>query len=463
MTSDASHNDRQPDSPAVASDVPFTTRNGGGDDTPFTKRSGALPNERVMITTGIFYVMEHDGPIRYWIHARTYNKRPVAGGPKRVRGFNEYEKAVRFMRRATKDAIAADPAVRKWLVSYEGVEANNAAGIQNLEPVAPRKRGRPVGSKNAPKPQKPGPKPKPPEPKKRGPKPKPKPEEAPPPPERPPVPLAALADRFRIEPDLSNPIAQVWRCVSNTASMRGRRARSGNNQKGDLPHLMGSYLITHYDRGVYVAACDEEGMPYVYPTWIDAEREAEFYYEQAPAPKLPKEGVAHYRVEHVEVHLTPAVHDGRPYSLFDTKVNAYVRDGQGFKTFTRLDNAKVAADAYANLEPFSVRLARALIETPQEKEHRERREELEAIEAARIQEERDRLYEEEMADLARRRANAPERRFLTPEEIAIEKAKRVQIINPTPEQKLSARRAKYVRRSYSDREARVHRQAASDS
>jgi hypothetical protein len=453
MTSDASHNGAQPDSPAPTSDVPFVNR------------SGALPNERVMITTGIFYVMEHDGPIRYWIHARTYNKRPVAGGPKRVRGFNEYEKAVRFMRRATKDAITSDPTIRKWLVSYDGVEANNAAGIQNLDPVTPRKRGRPPGSKNAPKPQKPGPKPKPPEPKKRGPKPKIKPVAQPEaaPVEHPPVALTALVDRFRIEQELSNPIAQVWRCVSNTASMRGRAARTGNNQTGDLPHLMGSYLITHYDRGVYSAASDEDGVAYVYPTWIEAEREAKFYYEQAPEPKLPMEGITYYRVDHVEVHLTPAIHDGRPYSLFDTRVCAYVRDGRGYKSYTRLDSAKEAADEYADLAPFSVRLARALVETPEERANRERREELEAIEAARAQAERDRLYEEEMADLARRRANAPERRFLTPEEIAIEKAKRVQIINPTPEQKLAARRAKYVRRSYSDREARVHRQAAADS
>ena len=449
MTTPTSHTDAaDSQTPAAVPDVPFTSR------------SGALPNERVMITTGIFYVMEHDGPIRFWIHARTYNKRPVAGGPKRVRGFNEYDKAVRFMRRATKDAIAADPAVRKWLVSYEGVEANNAAGIQNLDPVPPRKRGRPVGSKNAPKPQKPGPKPKPPEPKKRGPKPKPQP---PAPIEHPPVSLTALVDRFRIEPELSNPIAQVWRCVSNTAPARGRRARTGNNQTGDLPHLMGSYLITHYDRGVYSAASDEDGVAYIYPTWIDAEREAKFFYEQAPEPKLPMEGITHYRVDHVEVHLTPAIHDGRPYSLFDTRVCAYVRDGRGYKSYTRLDSAKEAANEYADLAPFSVRLARALVETPEEKANRERREELEAIEAARAQEERDRLYEEEMADLARRRANAPERRFLTPEEIAVEKAKRVQIINPTPEQKLAARRAKYVRRSYSDREARVHRQAAADS
>jgi len=103
-----------------------------------------------------------------------------------------------------------------------------------------------------------------------------------------------------------------------------------------------------------------------------------------------------------------------------------------------------------------MRLIAALWESESDRLEREEREERETAAHNRREEERRRLYEEdqrELAEISRRNRERYEktgRRVLTPAEVAAHKAKRIQIINPTREQRMQATRKKYAPRSSYD-------------
>lgn len=407
---------------------------------------------RMVSTTGIYHVVTHDGRFPFWVEARTYNKAPVFGQEVRIRGFDSVELATKAMRSLTRKALEADPSLKAdFLVDRDGVPIEEV--LKAATTVNRYRGGRPKSVKppveiedferwedklGAPKQRrkrrKPGPVPKKKDPRKAHP---------------------FISTRFTMEPDLSNPIAQVWRCTANYAKARGRAAGRGLNHLGDAPHLSGSYAISLLIDGELYHPVTQDGFPEIYPDWLSAQRDAEHFWEIAEEPKQPYDSLVYYSNGVIEVHLAHKVSRELPFTLFDARYNVWLKNTRAATQFARLDNAIRAADDYRDETaiPASARLAMALHETEEDRMERLLREEAEDARFARIEAERTRLYEQEMAELreiaSRRREERKKRgwRVMTKEEVAAMKAKMVYTTKPTKEQRLQAYRKKYAPRA----------------
>lgn len=330
----------------------------------------------VVESDGIHVVRAYDGAFAYWVEARTYRNAPVVGTEIKVRGCSTLEEAIRWMKRLTKAALVADPSLKRYLAAKlpNGSTRPAASGLQECESEIKRGRGRPPGSKNRPTANKPGPRPKPKSNR-----------------------VVFSSIRFEIEPNCVNPIAQVWRCTANFAKARGRAAGKGAVRTGDLPHLIGSYLVTILDDQGLSVALDEDNHPYVYPDWMAAQRDAEHFYAITEGNKLPRDGQVQYVSGPIEVRFMPEGSIARPYYLFNTTAAKYVMEERREEnSFARLDTAMKAADDMARkmIDPPSVRLVKALAETTVEREEREAREDR----WFREQEARDAVLAREMAE-----------------------------------------------------------------
>jgi hypothetical protein len=285
----------------------------------------------------------------YWVEVHTINRQPLYGSERRIRGFADEASARRGMKKITRDTVANDASLAVYVTKTTKAPPSGSSTYGN--PATPaatdetpkRGRGRPKGSRNKPTAGKPGPKAQ-----KRMPR------------------YGFNTSRFQICVDGTNPIAQVWRCITNEAKRRGRAARGGNNQTGDLPHLVNQYAVTILDeRGLYVAI-DDNGQPVIYPSIYDAERDALYFYEIAPDPK-PALGEVHYRAGDYEVRFMPKGEEqvSAPYIIFNRKAREPMMERgerNRIHAHNRLDHAIDACNELAAAGPASSRIARIIVD-----------------------------------------------------------------------------------------------------
>lgn len=388
-----------------------------------------LTMSQPLITTGICHVVAADHGMPFWVEARTYRNAPVFGSDKRLRGFDTIERATRFMKRMTRDALAADPSLKRYLTSLDGstppvsdARSGEASGTHGGAAKEARPRGRPPGAKNKVKPKVDGRRKK--ETSDKEPKP-------------------FVSTRFVPVPQGLNAKAQVWVCNQNRTTTRD-----------EVPHSFGDHAVSILVEDSLVFASDDDAQPLIYPSFETAERDARHFYDTAPeAHAFPLSGTLVFRADPFEVHRTSNRTD--PFVLFDTQLDSYVL-GSGSDTplgHARLDaaiaSARNCAEERRNSPP-SVKLVAALMESDAERAERIMKDDM-ALEQQRIADLRkDEQFEEDERMFAEMRAKAPKRRVLTGAEkeaaIAAARDKRVIIKNPTQEQKNAARRRKQATR-----------------
>lgn len=368
----------------------------------------------VLLTTGIYHVVENDGPMPYWVECRTFRRVPVVKGSEvRVKGFELLTKATAFMRRLTKEAVTADHSLKQWLTDRNGAPPPEASSTDE-----PKRRGRPPGAKNKVKPKtKPGPVAR----------------------KKDPV-IPFVMDRFTVVPQAVNATAQVYVCNRNPSTMA----------EAAIPHRHGDHAVALMRNGSLVFAYDEDYHPIVYPSFEHAERDAAVYHEHSEiVGKYPATQPVLYASGHIEVRAKGVRHN--LFHLFDTKLAEWLlregNTGGGYMNFPRLDSACRAADERRKLDeetPASVRLVNSWYETPGEKFEREQREDRLLAEQARKDEARQRQYEEDQAELERLATTRDKPIVLKGDAAraaaAAHKAKRVQIKNPTREQRYAGQR-----------------------